>query len=65
MSGIDGCIKGMHVVLTAAFGRTEPTVTLVRFAYPCSMHSQSSILPRTAVVLDRGKQIVSRKGTKR
>ena len=65
MSGIDGCIKGMHVVLTAAFGRTEPMVTIIRFAYPYSMHSHSSILPRTAVALDREEQIVSRKGTKR
>ena len=65
MSGVDGFIKGTHVVLTAAFGRTEPTVTLVRFAYPYSMHSHSSILPRTAVALDKGEQIVSRKGTKR
>ncbi len=54
MSGVDGFIQDTYVALTAAFGRTEPTVTLARCAYPCSMHAHSSILPRTAVAFDRG-----------
>jgi hypothetical protein len=63
MSGVDDFIQGMHIVLTATFGRIEYIVTLVRLAYPCPMHSHSSMLLRTAVVLDEGANS-SKKGTK-
>ena len=29
MNGADGFLQGTHVVLTAASGRTEPTVSLI------------------------------------
>jgi hypothetical protein len=53
-SGGDDFIQGMHGMLTATIGRVEVIVTLVKFAYPCPVHSHSSLLLQTAVALDEG-----------
>ena len=50
-------------MLTATFGRIEFIVTLVKFAYPCPVRSQCSLLLQTAVALDEGANN-AKEGTK-